>query len=85
MFFSTITIASTFISMAISSPVQIEARDDWAKVVSFSGDLCTGEQDTIELVGGGAYRCVPVTNRRSIKAIEKRYPFSLITEKKWNL
>lgn len=41
---------------------------DEAKVEMFSSDTCGGAVDTVMLVGSGSYRCVAVTNKRSIRA-----------------
>ncbi|OHF00752.1 hypothetical protein CORC01_04069 [Colletotrichum orchidophilum] len=71
-FFNPAIIASLFAAVALANPANLEVRNDWAKVVSFSDDLCTTGQSTFEVTGSGAYRCIPVTNKRSIKALEKR-------------
>lgn len=89
MLFSTVTIlASFFASMAIASPVQaeaianpfqLEAREDWGKIISFSGDLCNGVSTTVEILGSGAFRCVAIGGG-SVQDIEKRYVYSPIPE-----
>ncbi|KAK1622448.1 hypothetical protein BDP81DRAFT_455253 [Colletotrichum phormii] len=72
MHFSTFAMITSLATMAIANPVNLEVRDDWAKVVSFSDDLCNADQSTFEVTGSGAYRCIPVTNKRSIKVLQKR-------------
>ncbi|TDZ17433.1 hypothetical protein Cob_v009397 [Colletotrichum orbiculare MAFF 240422] len=46
--------------------------DAHAKVSSFSTDLCGGEESVFEVTGSGAYRCIRVSDKCSIKVADKR-------------
>lgn len=72
--FSTATIiTAVFASLALANPVQLESRQDHSKVSSFSDDLCTNGEQVFEVTGVGARRCIPISNKRSIKVADKRY------------
>ncbi|KAF6805538.1 hypothetical protein CSOJ01_09407 [Colletotrichum sojae] len=64
-------LTAVFASATSASPVEM-LQADHAKVSSFATDLCGGESGTYEVTGSGSYRCIDVTNRRSIKVADKR-------------
>jgi hypothetical protein len=64
-------VASLFASMVIANPVQVDARGDWGKAISFKGDICDGAGTTIEVFGSGANRCQAIGGR-SIRDVQKR-------------
>ncbi|KAI1924229.1 hypothetical protein LOZ58_001244 [Ophidiomyces ophidiicola] len=55
---------------AAAAPPNNAGQDfgDEAKVEMFSSDTCGGAVDSAMVVGSGSYRCIAVTNKRSIKA-----------------
>ncbi|KAF2799294.1 hypothetical protein K505DRAFT_371118 [Melanomma pulvis-pyrius CBS 109.77] len=75
LFPTTTAILTTLLaSLALATPApspNLEAREDWGKVVSFTGDLCNGVSTTVELLGSGANRCVAIGGG-SVQDIQKR-------------
>jgi hypothetical protein len=72
MMLSTATlVASLLASMVIANPAQLDARDDWGKVLSFKGDLCDGAKITVEVFGSGSKRCQAIGGR-SLRDVQKR-------------
>jgi hypothetical protein len=75
--FTTLLLA-IFPAALMASPVETNARDVAARdfpgvaVRMWSGDVCDGEVEPVNIVGHGAYRCVAVTNKRSIVKITER-------------
>ncbi|RHZ68947.1 hypothetical protein CDV55_100844 [Aspergillus turcosus] len=71
MHFTTLLLA-IFPAALMASPLEANARDVAARdqpgveVQLWSGDLCDGQMESVSIVGTGAYRCVAVTNKRSI-------------------
>ncbi|GFG20626.1 hypothetical protein IFM61606_00678 [Aspergillus udagawae] len=60
-----------FPAALMASPLETNVMDVEASNVDvtakfWGGDLCDGPVDSISLVGSGSYRCVAVTNKRSI-------------------
>lgn len=74
-FAQAIVLFATLSASAVSAtPAQSGSKrqSDLAIVNMWSGDNCDGNQDTVHIQGSGAYRCVPVSGKRSIAAPEKR-------------
>ncbi|KAI3556383.1 hypothetical protein CABS03_03444 [Colletotrichum abscissum] len=71
MHFPILTSITSLATSVITNPVDLKVRDNWAKVVSFSNNLCNSDQSTFEVTGSGTYRCIPITNKRSIKVLQK--------------
>ncbi|KAJ0329735.1 hypothetical protein COL922a_012696 [Colletotrichum nupharicola] len=67
----TTVMTAALASLALANPVQLESRQDHSKVSSFSDDLCTNGEQVFEVTGVGARRCIPVSNKRSIKVADK--------------
>ncbi|KAF7126237.1 hypothetical protein CNMCM5793_002732 [Aspergillus hiratsukae] len=63
MHFTTLLL-TIFPAALMASP--LEARSG-IEINLYSGDMCDGQVDTVTLAGSGAYRCVAVTNKRSIQ------------------
>ncbi|KAI3529557.1 hypothetical protein CSPX01_15455 [Colletotrichum filicis] len=69
MHFPILASITSLATSVIANPVDLEVRDNWAKVVSFSDNLCNSDQSTFEMTGSGAYRCISVNNKPSISPI----------------
>lgn len=61
-------ILSSIYALAMAAPQNATSTDVNVSVQFWSGDLCNGQMDSVDLVGSSAYRCVAVTNKRSISA-----------------
>ena len=58
------------VGTAIDSELDARAAAGTVSVTTFSGDACTGANDQV-VVTSGAYRCLPVSNKRSISVSGK--------------
>jgi hypothetical protein len=61
----------------MASPLEINMMGVAASNVDvtvkfWGGDLCNGPVDSVSLVDSGSYRCVAVTNKRSISVSSKK-------------
>ncbi|UQC75163.1 uncharacterized protein CLUP02_01816 [Colletotrichum lupini] len=65
--FPTLASTTSLATFVIANSVDLEVRDNWAKVVSFSDDLCNSDQSTFEVTGSAIH----FTNKRSIKVLQK--------------
>lgn len=66
-----ITLAlTTLLSLAAAAAVAtpLEVRDNDAHTNMYASDVCQGAVDAFDVVGSGGYRCVAVSNKRSISA-----------------
>lgn len=55
-------------SLALLASLYSIAAASSAHVNLYANDVCNGAVDTFDVAGAGAYRCVAVSNKRSISA-----------------
>lgn len=68
---SSVSLLAALISFTAASPLEappLAARDHSAHTNMYSSDICQGDVDSFDVVGSGGYRCVAVSNKRSISA-----------------